>query len=305
MTLFLRNLENTRRFEISDAYIMALSFIISYYVGVITKAVILKLTEQQEKKSDKKTQVPNPRGGTNLQLNDNNDLAATILSCIADNHTYSVKNQKLKELIFKLVKAKIKQESLVLTPNMIRLLATNLINSDQTFITKVGNYIASSDNRVRINARVIGGAILGLGAALTNMFPYFVVMAMLYFSETENMGYTCSDYFDSLPQDNPVVKVLGDTPNGHLVIMKNEPNRDLEFYTLAPKTTRQIATTYNGESAIRQEHQFKRSRKKAKQVNFSDFRKTDPVLSKYDNIKEPYIPQTKSFPDFDLDSMID
>lgn len=31
--------------------------------------------------------------------------------------------------------------------------------------------------------------------------------------------------------------------------------------------------------------------KKAKQVNFSDFRKTDPVLSSFKDLEEPYIPQ--------------
>jgi hypothetical protein len=36
---------------------------------------------------------------------------------------------------------------------------------------------------------------------------------------------------------------------------------------------------------------FERSRKKAKEVKFSDFRRTDPVLSQYQNLEEEYVPQ--------------
>lgn len=35
---------------------------------------------------------------------------------------------------------------------------------------------------------------------------------------------------------------------------------------------------------------YKRSRTKAKEVKFSDFRKNDPVLSRFENLDEPKIP---------------
>ena len=138
-----------RRYEISDAYVMALTFIIIFSVTKIVKEVMKKRVNAKEIK------IQNPRGGgdTEIQLSDDNELAFTILSCIADNEQYLVKSTKIKKLIFSLVKAKIKNESLVLTPNMIRFLALKLISEDQTLIVKIGNVVVSSSNRVRLLTR--------------------------------------------------------------------------------------------------------------------------------------------------------
>lgn len=303
MTLFIRNLDNTRQYEIHDAYIMALAFILGIYVQKISKAVILKLSEKEKKKNNKKTQIPNPRGGDKLTItltDETNELAVTILSCIADNTTSVMKNEKLKQLLFDLVKVKITKESLVLTPNLIRLLATQLIKtSDQGFITRLGNYVFLSDNRSKLNIRLIGASALGIIGSALNLVPFFILLIIVYLSETGNTGYPCENYFDSLPQDNPVVKVLGDSPSGNLIIMENDPNRAIEIYSLKPKTTTEIISSENNKQTVTktQKSTYKLSRKKAKQINFSDFRKTDPILSKYKNLDEPHVPQIKSFKD--------
>lgn len=135
MTLFIQTPKGT--LAISDPYIMALTFLIFFAVGKIFKAVI----EKQEQNNTKNINVSNPRGGNfGLEFSDNTELAHTILACIANNERYLVKNPELTKIVFALVKAKIKKESLVLTPNMLRFLALKLINNDQTLIVKIGNY---------------------------------------------------------------------------------------------------------------------------------------------------------------------
>ena len=90
--------------------------------------------------------MANPRGGNiGLGFSDNTELAHTILTCIADNERYLVKDPEIIKMVFDLVKAKIKNESLVLTPNILRFLALKLINNDQTLIVKIRNIIVSSN----------------------------------------------------------------------------------------------------------------------------------------------------------------
>ena len=52
-----------------------------------------------------------------------------------------MKYEKIIKVIFSLVKTKIKNESLVLTSNMIRFLAMRLLNSDSGLVAKIGNVV--------------------------------------------------------------------------------------------------------------------------------------------------------------------
>ena len=130
MTLFINT--GNRRLEISDAYVMALTFSLVYGSVLISKQVLQKLkANKNKKKQTPKTKVQDLRGGvTKLKVNDDTELAFTILSCISDNENYLVKSEAMKEAIFNLVKINIKNESLLLTSNMIRVLALQLINKD-------------------------------------------------------------------------------------------------------------------------------------------------------------------------------
>lgn len=108
ITLFIRTA--TRRYKISDAYVMALSFAIFFVVGKYAKTVLKNLETKQVRK------MSNPKGkGLKLEFFDDNELEITLLPCIADNEHYLVRNEKVKELIFGLVKKTIKNESLILT----------------------------------------------------------------------------------------------------------------------------------------------------------------------------------------------
>ena len=81
MTLFIQTPK--RLLEISDAYVMALAFLISFSVTKVLKAFF----EKQKKYNAKHIMMPNPVGGeVNVQITDDSELSKTILSCIADNN---------------------------------------------------------------------------------------------------------------------------------------------------------------------------------------------------------------------------
>ncbi len=282
MTLFLKT--HKRTLEISDAYIMALSFLIFFAVGKVVKAVI----EKQNQKKTKTINTANPRGGNiGLELYDDTELSHTILACIADNERYFVKHPEITKIIFTLVKAKIKNESIVLTPNLMRFLALKLINNDQTLIVKIGNLVASSNNRARFVARVSGAAIIGFAGALFSMLPYAVLMMLIYFDTTQNCGYKCSDYFQQLPKEAPI-KIHSKESNGHLFIAENYDARQIEIDTTS-KSPDEETISNNGE--LKTIKTYTKVRKKAKQVNFSDFKKNDPVLSSFKDLEELDITQ--------------
>ena len=279
MTLFIQTPRQI--LAISDAYIMALSFLIFFAVGRIVKAVV-------EKQKRKNVNMANPRGGNiGLEFSDDTELAYTILTCIADNERYLLKDPEIIKIIFDLVKAKIKNESLILTPNMLRFLALKLINNDQTLTVKIGNIIVSSNTRVRLFARVSGSAIIGFVGALFSIFPYAVLMIIFYFNITENCGYKCSNYFETLPKESHL-EIYKKESTGHVFIAKNGDAKQIEIYTPS-KSTDEVTSKSNG--IVKRTTTYTKSRKKAKQVNFSDFKNTDPVLSVFKDLEEPKIPQ--------------
>nr|YP_010471962.1 hypothetical protein N4L39_pgp092 [Haslea avium]YP_010472028.1 hypothetical protein N4L39_pgp026 [Haslea avium]UVG41427.1 hypothetical protein [Haslea avium]UVG41493.1 hypothetical protein [Haslea avium] len=282
MTLFIQT--RKRVLEINDAYIMALSLLIFFTVGKIFKAVI----EKQKRNNAKNIKIVNPRGGSlGLEFSDDTELANTILSCIDDNERYLVKHPELTKIVFALVKAKIKKESLILTPNMMRFLALKLINNDQTVIVKIGNIVASSNNRARFFSRVIGSAIIGFVGAFLAGIPYIILMFLLY-DATENCGYKCSDYFEKLPKEGPH-KVYGKESTGHIFIAGNDDARQLEIY-IPSGATQEVSVSSNGELELKTTKTYSKVRKKAKVVKFSDFKKIDPVLSNFENLPEPEVP---------------
>ena len=230
---------------------------------------------------------------------DDTELGLTILSCISDNENYLVKNPKLKKLIFSLVKEKLRNESLVLTPNMIRFLALKMINEDQSLIVKIGNMVVSSNNRVRLFTRITGTTIIAFVGAVFSILPYAILMAIMYFNETKNCGYNCDAYFQHLPKDEPLT-IYGKASSGNIAITNNDESRQVEIYV--KQNEKQVVISKSGERRIEQKYQ--KSRKKAKQIKFSDFKKRDPVLSKFNDLGEPDIPQ-KSCGISDVHDLID
>lgn len=112
-------------------------------------------------------------------------------------------------------------------------------------------------------------------------------MLVFYFSATENCGYKCSDYFEQLPKEG-LVEIYGEESTGHLVIAGNDDARQTVIYTPS-KATNEVTIRSNGK--LKATKTYTKARKKAKQVNFSNFKQTDPVLSSFKDLEEPYIPQ--------------
>ena len=222
------------------------------------------------------------RGGKiEFTLSDENELGLTILSCINDNEKYLVTSPRIKELIFRLAKEKIKNQSLVITPNLIRFFALTLVNQEKSLIVKIENVIMSSENRTRFITRVIGASLMGLLGAAATLLPYAVLLTLLVFIEPENCGYNCDDYFHKFSTKDPV-EVCVERPNGNLVITGNDDARQVEVYI--PSESRKEIIEINPENIKEKtvKKTYRRTRKKAKEVKFSEFRKTDPILSQFD-----------------------
>mgnify|MGYP000597631303 CR=1 FL=1 len=95
-----------RSYEISNACLIAVTFIIMFS---ITKIVMQVREKYQHKNSKKEIKIHNPRGGSNeIKFSDDNELSFAILSCIGNNENYLVKSAQIKKLIFSLVKEKLK-----------------------------------------------------------------------------------------------------------------------------------------------------------------------------------------------------
>lgn len=283
MTLFLQT--PTRKICINEAYVVAVTFIIFYWVGKIIKRVI-----EKKLKTDLSI-IPDTRGGGfSVEFNDEHELGMIILSCIKDNEKYMVNNNRLKQVIFSLVKEKIQNESLVLTPNMMRFIALRLIDNDTPMVTKIGNVIVSSESRSRLIARLAGTMVFSLFGSIFSALPYVVLMTLIYFNITSDCmyHYQCQNYFDQLPKDE-VVTIYGKTSNGHIAITGQDEARQVEIYT----ETKAESVIKSDSCEIKTTKNYARSRKKAKVMTFEKFKKTDPVLSAFKDQMEPQVPEKK------------
>lgn len=112
-------------------------------------------------------------------------------------------------------------------------------------------------------------------------------MFLLYFDVTENCGYKCSDYFEQIPKEGPI-QIYGEKSTGHLAIARNDDARQIEIYTPS-KASDEIITNKTGK--IKTIRSYTKTRKKAKEVKFSDFKQNDPVLSAFKDLEEPAVPQ--------------
>ena len=264
---------------------MALSFILFYTITRIVKSVI----EKQKQKKRNYAKIPNPKGGSSEiegTITDESELGLAILSCIADEHSYIVKHPKIIRLVFNLVMRQINDESLKLTPNMMRYLAMRLLKKDQTIIAIIGNVLLETESQSRFFARIGGAAFIGAITGFFGAFQYSILLSMLYFFQTENC-FRSEDYFQKIPNDQ-VVKLSEEIDSGHLVI--TDENKQVEIYTSSKKEV-EINTLSTGETQVTKT--YNKVPKKAKQVTFSEFKEQDPVLSTFhdQDLQEPIVKQ--------------
>lgn len=287
MTLFIKMTKRT--FEISDLYVMALSFVLFYTVTSVVRRII----EKQRQKNRSYTRIPNPRagatGGEGIMLTDESELALSILSCISNDYSYVVKDPTIKKVIFGLVKEKLQNESLVITPNLVRYLATRLIKNDRTLITQLGNIVLQSESRARFVTRVATSAIFGTVSALGVPFAYAALLSLLTFFNTEHCFIPCDEYFNQIPMEKPL-DLYEKLDSGHLFIA--DENKQASIYIQSAEEV-QVTLNSNAEPIVKKTFTYHKTPKKAKQVKFSDFRQIDPELSKFNSqeLVEPQIPQ--------------
>lgn len=258
-----------RILEIDEFYFMALAFIISFITTRILKKVILRQIERRKLKQAKKIDIYNPRGGgieENWLFADESELGYAILSCIQNESNYMLIHPKLVEIIFNLVKEQIKKESLVLRPNLIML---------------------SAKSRSRVIMRLGVSNLVGIVTALLTTVSYAILMFLLFFDASQNCVYKCSDYFEQLPKEGPT-KILSETATGHLFISPNSDAQQIEIY-IPSKTPDELVVSGNGE--LKTTKTYTKARRKAKQVNFSDFIANDKALKDFKDLVEPEIPQ--------------
>ena len=308
MTLFI--VRPKRQYEISDVYILAAIFIVMHLLTRIIKRVIKKMEEElearryeeiklkknQNKKIRKKLKKI-PRGGKSIGLTFTNDdeLSNTIQSCIKDEEYYLIKDPELKKLIFRLVRGKIKNESLQFSPNLIRLVARKIITQDTNLLIQVGNTALFADNRERFITRVAGTAIAAIVTTIVNFTSYGVLLAIMLFLGTDECGYRCEDYFENLHvSKDGIVKVFEKSSEGHIIIGNFEPETGPEIFIETSK--KQVITEdKNLDQRIRVETDYKKARKKARLVTFDEFRKKDPILSTFpDDVNEPVVPRKET-----------
>lgn len=186
---------------------------------------------------------------------------------------------------------------------MIRFLALQLIKKDKTLILKFANIVVSSKNRVRLLTRTLGSIAIGVVGALVSIFPVAIFLTVFYFYEIENCGYNYEAHFQKLPQNQPI-EIYTEHQNGNLIISGNDDARQVEIYT--PSNSENIfieSKKVTGEKIVRKS--YKPTSKKAKEVLFSEFQKTDPVLSQFKNLDEPHIPKKScNLPPEDLHNLI-
>lgn len=301
MTLFIKT--STRSFEINDFYIMVLCFIIGALLAKITSEVREKLLKRLKTKKiiaqGTQTQVSNPRGGKldfsiqpSIQPSDDYELASIILTCVQDDAIFLVMDERLKVWIFKLVKAKIKNESLSITPNLLRYIASTVIKRDTSLITSVGGVLFAVDRVKLLSFRAAGSLIIGYIAFAANIASYGVLLLIMYFQSTSVFcNVPCDQYFHRLPDTDGVVEIFSENRNGNLVIGGNDEAKPVEVYEkIGQEYIKNIQNEGDEDKVITIEKRYKKS-KKAKIVKFSQWKKNDPVLSQFENIEEPKVPQ--------------
>lgn len=290
---------------ISDVYLMALTALITYYVAKAVKRMYLK--RQQHNELNKQI----PRGGKlfDIGLNEDTELSYLIETCVKDDNIYLVNNPKIKEIIYTLAKLKLRNGFLVITPNLIRFIASvKLKKSENTWI-QVGKLLVRPESRERLSLRLGITAItvavnVFIGRALDLTVELARIMVMVYFI-TADCWVDCDAHFQklTLSPDN-IVRVYNESPRTPiLAIAGNDVARQIQIYVPSEQEVGNVCNipeqhfefmpskSANNKCDIKEKEvirKYKPIRKKARMVKFSDFRQNDPVLKAFKGEKEPY-----------------
>ena len=320
MTLFVklpRIFNKKISYEISDIYVMAVTFIITYYATKLLQDAYVRIKNKRDLRKQRSKMLINSNiiaGGLNEELYEvivdatpvnDNELFNAVLECIRDKEIYRVLNERLKRIIFTKVGAIIREESIRMTPNLLRLIAKVEYEPNPSTLVTMGNLIVSTSNKSVLKARLVTTFAAAVFAQMTALVGYTLLVLIIVFQQTNYVP--CEQYFEKLPQtDSKTIDLVVEKDNGSLVIAGNDDARQVEIYVPEPgvvKSTTDKVKTYT--------RTYKRSKKKAREVKFADFRKNDPVLSQFDEdhseIDEPLVLERrdKFFRDFDIVDLVE
>ena len=287
--------------EISELVIMIAISLISFSLTKLAIKSLKCLKARYERRQSKRGSLfssgkPFPdRGGDGfaVDLFDESEIALTILSCISNENNFLVRDQRVLRLIFKLVEAKMMDESLVISPNLLRFLALRLLKPDSSLWMTITKHVVMAANRRRLLIRFAGAAAVGAANAIVGSIFYTILSVLIVFNSTGNCYHPCDRYFERLPESSPQsqTRIYARQPTGNILIAANDDARQVEIFV--PSKQPPKLESINGNEVIKSE-KFVRSRKKAKQVLFEHILKKDPMLQKFqDKIEEPIVPQQK------------
>ena len=261
-------------------------FTLSFFIGLVAKHVVRKLKKKQA------TRLPHAGGSSalDLELYNDNDLGHIILSCIADEDRYLVRDPKLNELIFAPIRAKIRNESLIINPNLIRFIALRLIKPNTGIIARIGNLVISPHKTKTIVQTIIAVA-LGLTNSFLMSLPYIGLSMVLIITSTRNC-YPCERYFEKLtpgPQEE-ITRAYSNRPFGNIVVSNNDESHQVALYV--PSSAAETKEDIIGPNEVKRTMTYRKSRPKARRVTFEDFRRNDNELKAFNNLEEPTVKQT-------------
>jgi hypothetical protein len=101
------------------------------------------------------------------------------------------------------------------------------------------------------------------------MLSYVIFRTLIYFERIQNCGYNCDAYFQHFPKEVPV-KIYAEQSAGQLIITENNDAHQVEIYTPA-KLPDEVMYMNTGQKVVKKSYEL--SRKKAKEIKFSEFKK--------------------------------
>lgn len=266
MTLF--GVRPNRVSEISNPYVMALAFVLGFTVTKITLKVI-KQVQIKNNPSSKGSTVYNPHGGNwSLEGIETQELSSIILSCIANEENCLVKSEKIRRWIFTLVKRNLNAQSLILSPNLFRFLALNLLKTDESLIAQISRTLQIINKKLRFGLGVSGLAVIHFVSAGYPPHPDYYKLPI------EPIGIV------EQSRRNLIVRIT------HQVDPSETPSlEELE----ESETKTEVSTS---EIERKKSGKYRKEHRKSQSVRFDEFRKKDPIL-KYWNSEKVYLDEYK------------
>ena len=253
------NLKRNRFFKTRNLSAMRLAFLINCNVIQINVKVL-----NQFQKQTKNTVFDKYNKNLKLEETHIQQLDNIILHYITKEKNFLVKNEKIKILVFILVKQNFNNQPWILSPNLLYFLALNLIKTDKSLIAKFNRKFPILSKKLRISFLTCGYvAIYYLGIG----YPH----GSYYKMPIEPIGIWTEC------RTNLITKVIRKVDQTELYTSSLERSDILESKMKLSIDSRKSKID------LMKNRQYRKSQLKSRIVRFDDFRKKDSVL-KYWNL---------------------